>query len=135
MIEVSEEDFSIAEVANGLKDERAGAVVMFLGVVKGYNEGMRVNKLYIEAYKEMAKAKLQEIRDEAIGRFGIIDATIIHRVGLMMPGDNIVVIGVSAISRKEGFEACSWILEKLKKEAPFWKKEITEGGERWVKDV
>jgi molybdopterin synthase catalytic subunit len=83
----------------------------------------------------MAKAKLQEIRDEALRRFGVLDISIVHRVGWMKPGDNIVVIGVSSVGRREGFEACSWTLERLKREVPLWKKEVTEGGERWVKDV
>lgn len=135
MIEVTEKDFSVDEVVKGLRDERAGAVVVFLGTVKGYNKGIRVNSLYIESYKEMAKAKLQEIRDEALRRFGVLDISIVHRVGWMKPGDNIVVIGVSSVGRREGFEACSWTLERLKREVPLWKKEVTEGGERWVKDV
>lgn len=134
MIEVTERDFSIEEVAKGLRDDRAGAVVVFLGMVKGVNRGVKVNALQIESYKEMAEAKLREIRDEAIRRFGVLDVSIVHRVGSMRPGDNIVIISVSAVSRREAFEACSWALEKLKREAPLWKKEFTEVGERWVRD-
>jgi molybdopterin synthase catalytic subunit len=133
VIRVTEEDFSIDEVALMLKEREAGAIVFFLGVVKGFREGEAVNEMLVEAYKEVAEAKLENIRREALEKFEIMNAVIIHRVGRLKPADNIVLVAASARSRIDAFKACSWMIEEVKAQAPIWKKEITFKGERWVK--
>ncbi|MBO3797834.1 MAG: molybdenum cofactor biosynthesis protein MoaE [Thermoproteota archaeon] len=135
MIRVTEDDFSIEEAASILRRVEVGAIVFFLGVVKGFREGEAVNEMIVEAYKEAAEAELEKIRREALERFGIIDALIIHRVGRLKPAENIVLVAASAGSRAEAFKACSWMIDEVKKRAPIWKKEITAKGGRWVKET
>jgi molybdopterin synthase catalytic subunit len=135
MIRVTEKDFSIDEVASILKGKEVGAVVFFLGVVKGFREGEDVSEMIVEAYREAAEAELEKIRSEALKRFGIIDAAIIHRVGRLKPAENIVLVAASARNRAEAFEACSWMINKVKARAPIWKKENTARGWRWVRET
>jgi molybdopterin synthase catalytic subunit len=134
MIRVTEDDFSIDEVASILRGREVGAVVFFLGVVKGFREGEAVSEMIVEAYKEAAEAELEKIRREALEKFRVIDAVIIHRVGRLKQADNIVLVAASARSRGDAFKACSWMLDEVKARAPIWKKEITLRGERWVKE-
>lgn len=134
LIKITEEDFSMEEIVLRLKTREAGAIVSFLGVVKALREGGVVNELIVEAYKEVAEEKLREIREEALRKFDIIDAVIIHRVGRLKPLENIVLVAVSAKTRKNAFEACSWVIDEVKAQAPIWKKEITPKGGRWVKE-
>jgi len=133
LIKIVEEDFSMEEVLLRLKTGEAGAIVSFLGVVKSLREGDIVNELIVEAYKEVAEEKLMEIRKEALKKFDIIDAVIIHRIGRLKPLENIVLVAVSSRTRKSAFEACSWIIDEVKAKAPIWKKEITPKGGRWVR--
>jgi len=135
MIRVTEDDFSIDEVASILKGGEVGAVVFFLGVVKGFREGEAVSEMIVEAYKEAAEAELEKIRREALERFGIIDAAIIHRVGRLKPAENIVLVAASARTRVEAFKACSWMINEVKAHAPIWKKEDTPRGWRWVRET
>ncbi len=134
MIKIVEEDFSIDEVSLKLRNEETGAIVFFLGIVKAFREGDSVNELIVEAYREVAEEKLREIRERALEKFEISDVAIIHRVGRLKPLENIVLVAVSAKSRKEAFEACSWVIDEVKAQAPIWKKEITPKGGRWVKE-
>ncbi|MEM1557504.1 MAG: molybdenum cofactor biosynthesis protein MoaE [Thermoproteota archaeon] len=133
MIKIAEEDFSIEDIVTELKSREVGAIVFFLGIVKSFREGEVVNELIIEAYREVAEEKLKEIREEALRKFDIIDVAIIHRIGRLKPLENIVLIAVSARSRKDAFNACSWVIDEVKAQAPIWKKEITPKGGRWVK--
>jgi len=134
LIKIVEEDFSIDEVSLKLRNEETGAIVFFLGIVKAFREGDSVNELIVEAYREVAEEKLREIRERALEKFEISDVAIIHRVGRLKPLENIVLVAVSAKSRKEAFEACSWVIDEVKAQAPIWKKEITPKGGRWVKE-
>ena len=128
MIEITEQDFSLDEIIKKAKRTDAGAVVTFLGTVR--DDGIEMMEL--ESFRESALQELESIRGEAVGRFGLKSAEIIHRVGLLTVGDNIVAIVCSAAHRDEAFLGCRYIIEELKKRAPIWKKEIGENGERWV---
>jgi molybdopterin synthase catalytic subunit len=128
MIEITEQDFSLDEMIKKAKRTDAGAVVTFLGTVR--DDGIEMMEL--ESFREAALQELESIRGEAVGRFGLKSADIVHRVGLLSVGDNIVAIVCSAAHRDEAFLGCRYIIEELKKRAPIWKKEIGENGERWV---
>jgi len=134
LIKIADEDFSIDDISQKLRNEETGAIVFFLGIVKALREGDSINELIIEAYREVAEEKLREIRAKALEKFDISDVAIIHRVGRLKPLENIVLVAVSAKSRKEAFEACSWVIDEVKAQAPIWKKEITLKGGRWVKE-
>jgi molybdopterin synthase catalytic subunit len=128
MIEITEQDFSLDEMIKKARRTDAGAVVTFLGTVR--DDGIEMMEL--ESFREAAMQELESIRGEAMGRFGLKSAEIVHRVGLLSVGDNIVAIVCSAAHRDEAFLGCRYIIEELKKRAPIWKKEIGENGERWV---
>ncbi len=128
MIEITEQDFSLDEMIKKAKRTDAGAVVSFLGTVR--DDGIEMMEL--EAFRDAALQELESIRDEAVVRFSLKSAEIVHRVGLLSVGDNIVAIVCSAAHRDEAFQGCRYIIEELKKRAPIWKKEIGENGERWV---
>ena len=128
MIEITEQDFSLDEMIKKAKRTDAGAVVTFLGTVR--DDGIEMMEL--ESFREAALQELESIRGEAVGRFGLKSAEIVHRIGLLSVGDNIVAIVCSAAHREEAFLGCRYIIEELKKRAPIWKKEIGENGERWV---
>ena len=128
MIEITEQDFSLDEMIKKARRTDAGAIVTFLGTVR--DDGIEMMEL--ESFREAALQELESIRGEAVGRFGLKSAEIVHRVGLLSVGDNIVAIVCSAAHRDEAFLGCRYIIEELKKRAPIWKKEIGENGERWV---
>jgi molybdopterin synthase catalytic subunit len=128
MIEITEQDFSLDEMIKKAKRTDAGAVVTFLGTVR--DDGIEMMEL--ESFRESALQELESIRGEAVGRFCLKSAEIVHRIGLLSVGDNIVAIVCSAAHRDEAFLGCRYIGEELKKRAPIWKKEIGENGERWV---
>jgi len=109
-----------------------GAVVSFIGQVRDMNEGDLVSTLTLEHYPEMTEKALVTIAQEAKSRWDIIDSLIIHRVGTLQALDQIVLDAVSSAHRGEAFKACEFIMDYLKTTAPFWKKESTAEGERWV---
>ncbi len=136
MIKLQREDFSIEEVVNEIKkrSRNIGAVVTFLGVAREFSRGEKVVELEYEAYSEMAVKKLEEIREDALKKFDIIDVIIIHRYGKIDINENIVLIAVAASHRKDAFEACMFCIDELKKRVPIWKKEKTEKGEIWIEE-
>ena len=109
-----------------------GALVSFIGQVRDMNDGDEINTLTLEHYPEMTQKALQLIETEAKTRWDVIDALIIHRVGTLKPQDQIVLVAVTSAHRGEAFHACEFIMDYLKTSAPFWKKEATNQGERWV---
>jgi molybdopterin synthase catalytic subunit len=129
MISVTEEDFDINAVIERVKRPDLGALVTFLGTVRA-DEGVEV--MEVEAYREVAVRELETIRDEAFQRFPVAAVWIIHRVGRLRVGENILLIVVGAGHRHEAFAACEYVLERIKQSVPIWKKEIGDGGERWV---
>lgn len=132
-IRIGHEDFSVEqEVARLSQKGEAGAVVSFLGVVRGANDGQTVYAMELEHYPGMTEKALRQIVDQACERWRLEVVTVIHRVGPLKVGDQIVLVVVSSAHRREAFEACEYIMDWLKTEAPFWKKETTPNGERWV---
>ncbi|ADI29611.1 molybdopterin synthase catalytic subunit MoaE [Methylotenera versatilis] len=122
--------FEISLLRNARKD--TGAVVSFIGQVRDLNEGDTVSQLTLEHYPGMTEKALEAIVNQAQSRWDIFDAIVIHRVGILQPTDQIVLVAVSSAHRGEAFKACEFIMDYLKTEAPFWKKEVTSQGERWV---
>ena len=128
MIKITEEDFSLDEMIKRARSKDAGAIVTFLGTVR--DDGMV--RMEVEAFLEVAQAELEAIREEAMSRFHLMAAEVVHRTGSLAVGENIVAIVCSAGHREEAFSGCRYIIEELKKRAPLWKKELGEKGERWV---
>ena len=134
VVRVQTEDFDIAREIDALRgrDARIGAVAAFVGLVREVNDAATVNTLTLEHYPGMTEKALAGIVDEAKTRWEIYDATVIHRVGELKPADPIVLVAVSSAHRGEAFAACEFIMDYLKTRAPFWKKEQTPEGTRWV---
>lgn len=133
-VRVQIQDFDAGLEINLLRNARkdAGAVVSFIGQVRDLNEGDAVSKLTLEHYPGMTEKALEAIVKLAQSRWDIFDTVIIHRIGSLQPADQIVLVAVSSAHRGEAFKACEFIMDYLKTEAPFWKKEQTSTGERWV---
>ncbi|MFZ5522584.1 MAG: molybdenum cofactor biosynthesis protein MoaE [Pseudomonadota bacterium] len=133
-VRIQQEDFSqdaeIAALKAGLR--RMGGIATFIGCARDFSEGREVTKISFEAYGSMALAEMRKLRSEAIERFGLLDARIVHRVGMVGAGDQIVFIAAGAEHRAAAFEACRWMIDELKQRVPIWKKEITPQGEEWV---
>jgi molybdopterin synthase catalytic subunit len=113
-------------------DARVGAVAAFIGTVRDVNDAASVTTMTLEHYPGMTEKSLAGIVDEAKTRWDIYDALVIHRVGELKPADQIVLVGVTSAHRGEAFAACEFIIDYLKTRAPFWKKEQTPQGARWV---
>lgn len=128
MISITRDDFDVNAVIDRVKRPDMGALVTFLGVVR--DDGIEVMEL--EAYEEVAVKELEAIRDEAFANYPIEAVEIIHRIGKLQVGENILLIVVGAGHRSEAFSACEHILERIKQSVPIWKKEIGKDGERWV---
>jgi molybdopterin synthase catalytic subunit len=128
------EDFDVGVQLNKLRlaSPRIGAVVSFVGQVRDINDGDSISALTLEHYPGMTESALKAIEAEAKLRWDILDSLIIHRLGLLQPLDQIVLVAVVSAHRGEAFKACEFIMDFLKTQAPFWKKETTPHGERWV---
>ncbi|MDB5864013.1 MAG: molybdopterin converting factor, large subunit [Betaproteobacteria bacterium] len=133
-VRIQTEDFDLgAEVAALRKGNPAiGAIASFVGVVRDVNEGDRVSEMTLEHYPGMTEKSIEQIIAQARGRWSVIDAVVVHRVGLLLPTDQIVLVVVAAAHRGDAFAACEFIMDYLKTQAPFWKKESTREGARWV---
>jgi molybdopterin synthase catalytic subunit len=131
---VQESDFDPgAEIAAlHVGQPRVGAVASFVGFVRDLNEGEGVKTLTLEHYPAMTEKSLREIVEQAKSRWDLLDVSVIHRIGKLQPQDRIVFVGVASMHRGEAFAACEFIMDYLKTRAPFWKKEGTPGGEKWV---
>jgi molybdopterin synthase catalytic subunit len=128
------EDFDVGAQLNKLRlaSPRIGAVVSFVGQVRDINDGDSISALTLEHYPGMTESALKAIEAEAKLRWDILDSLIIHRLGSLQPLDQIVLVAVVSAHRGEAFKACEFIMDFLKTQAPFWKKETTAHGERWV---
>ncbi len=113
-------------------DGRVGAVCTFLGTVRDRNGGDAVSSMELEHYPGMTEQAIEAMIDQAMVRFDIIAARVIHRVGLLQPTDQIVWVGVTSAHRGQSFQACEFLMDYLKTQAPFWKKEQTPNGVHWV---
>lgn len=133
-VRVQEQDFDVsAELAlMRLGNPKIGAIASFVGVVRDINEGDSVATMTLEHYPGMTEKAITEIIDQARGRWEVLDALVIHRVGTLKPTEQIVLVIVASTHRGDAFAACEFIMDFLKTQAPFWKKEITPNGARWV---
>ncbi|MFP5461606.1 MAG: molybdopterin synthase catalytic subunit MoaE [Gammaproteobacteria bacterium] len=133
-VRVQREDFDLGAEVDALRagNPKVGAVAAFVGLVRNLNDGSGVSTLTLEHYPGMTEAALEEICAQARARWDLIDLLVIHRVGELAPLDQIVLVAVSSAHRGEAFAACEFVMDYLKTRAPFWKKERTPEGERWV---
>jgi len=133
-VRVQEADFDVGAELAALrgKDPQIGALASFVGLVRELNDGAGVSELTLEHYPGMTERALQAIVSEACRRWAIIDALVIHRVGRLLPTDQIVLVAVAGVHRGDAFAACQFIMDYLKTRAPFWKRELTPEGARWV---
>jgi molybdopterin synthase catalytic subunit len=133
-VNIQTQDFDVSQELAALRagDARVGAVCSFLGTVRERNDGSSVASMELEHYPGMTEKSITAMMDEAKKRFDIFAARVIHRVGLLHPEDQIVFVAVTSAHRGESFKACEFLMDYLKTQAPFWKKEVTPEGARWV---
>ncbi|MFC5523708.1 molybdenum cofactor biosynthesis protein MoaE [Polaromonas jejuensis] len=131
---ISTEDFNLAHEIAALRahDKRVGAVCSFIGTVRDRNDGLSIGSMELEHYPGMTEKAIEAMIDEAMRRFDIFGVRVIHRVGLLQPLDQVVMVAVTSAHRGESFKACEFLMDYLKTQAPFWKKEQTPEGARWV---
>ena len=133
-VTVQSEDFDLGREVAALRaaDASIGAVAAFIGTVRDRNDGQGVSAMELEHYPGMTERAIEAMIDAAVQRFGISGARVIHRVGLLQPLDQIMMVAVTAAHRGNAFQACEFLMDYLKTQAPFWKKEQTPEGARWV---
>ena len=133
-VRVQSADFDVSRELAALRagDARVGAVAAFIGTVRDISDAASVATMTLEHYPGMTEKALAEIVAEAKTRWDIFDALVIHRIGELKPTDQIVLVGVTSAHRGEAFAACEFLMDYLKTRAPFWKKEVTAEGARWV---
>jgi molybdopterin synthase catalytic subunit len=133
-VRVQSEDFDIGRELDALTRGRrdVGGLASFVGLVRDANDGHSIQGMTLEHYPGMTEKALEEICAQAHSRWNLIETLVIHRVGALVPGDRIVLVGVASAHRGEAFEACEFIMDYLKTRAPFWKREDTPEGARWV---
>jgi len=132
LIRVTADELDTAEAIGAVASPGAGAINVFLGVVRDNNLGKRVQYLEYDAYPSMAEKVMGELAEEAKGRFGLEDCAVLHRTGRLEIGEASLLIAVSCGHRAESFEAGHWLVNEIKKKVPVWKKEVWEDGEAWV---
>ena len=133
-VSIQTEDFDLGAELDALRknDKRVGAVCSFVGTVRDRNDGLSVSSMELEHYPGMTEKSIEGMIDEACARFDIFVARVVHRVGLLQPLDQVVMVAVTSAHRGESFQACEFLMDYLKTQAPFWKKEETPQGARWV---
>ena len=132
LIRVTPDILDPAEAIASVASPRAGAINVFLGVVRDNNLGRSVNHLDYEAYPTMAEKVMREIAEESVVRFGFEDVAVLHRTGRLEIGETSLLIAVSSGHRAESFEGSHWLVNEIKKRVPVWKKEVWADGESWV---
>jgi molybdopterin synthase catalytic subunit len=133
-VRIQTRDFDVGAEIAALRggNPKVGAVASFVGVCRDANDGEAVSAMTLEHYPGMTEKALEKIVDEAKKRWKVIDVLVVHRVGELKPADQIVLVVVTGAHRGEAFAACEFIMDYLKTQAPFWKKERTPKGSRWV---
>ena len=133
-VRIQTEDFDLSAEVAALRagDAGVGAVASFIGTVRDRNDGLGVSAMELEHYPGMTERAIEAMIDAALRRFDICTARVVHRVGPLLPQDQIVMVAVSSSHRSEAFKACEFLMDYLKTQAPFWKKEQTPDGARWV---
>jgi molybdopterin synthase catalytic subunit len=131
---IQQADFDLSQVVAELRanDASVGAVATFIGTVRDRNDGSGVSAMELEHYPGMTERSIEAMIDVAMTRFNIRGARVIHRVGKLQPLDQIVLVAVTSGHRGQAFQACEFLMDYLKTQAPFWKKETTPQGARWV---
>ena len=133
-VHIQAEDFNLNEEIEKLRaqDKRIGAICTFTGTVRDRNDGLNISSMELEHYPGMTEKAIEAMVDEAMARFDIFGARVVHRIGLLQPLDQVVMVAVTSSHRGESFKACEFLMDYLKTQAPFWKKEQTPEGARWV---
>jgi molybdopterin synthase catalytic subunit len=133
-VSVRHADFDLSSEVAALRagDAGVGAVVAFVGTVRDHSSGKDVNRMELEHYPGMTEAAIDAMIDAAQQRFDIRAARVVHRIGVLEPADQIVLVAVTSAHRGQAFQACEFLMDYLKTQAPFWKKESTSEGSRWV---
>ena len=133
-VNIQTEDFNLSTEVDALRrdDKRVGAICTFTGTVRDRNDGLSVSSMELEHYPGMTEKAIEAMIDEAVKRFDIFGARVVHRIGLLQPLDQVVLVAVTSAHRGESFKACEFLMDYLKTQAPFWKKEQTPDGARWV---
>ena len=133
-VRVQAQDFDVGAEINAMRlsNPSIGAVVSFVGQVRDFNDGDGISSMRLEHYPGMTEKSLESIIERARVKWSIVDVLIVHRVGDLKPLDQIVLVLIASAHRQDAFSACEFVMDYLKTEAPFWKKESTSSGERWV---
>jgi molybdopterin synthase catalytic subunit len=133
-VSIQTADFDVGAEVAALRagDARVGAVCAFVGTVRDRSDGDAVSQMELEHYPGMTEKAIEAMIDEALGRFDMRGARVVHRVGPLAPADQIVLVAVTSAHRGQAFQACEFLMDYLKTQAPFWKKEQTPAGARWV---
>ena len=133
-VRIQQEDFSQDEEIAALKasSRRMGGIATFVGCARDFSEGRDVSEISFDAYGSMAVSEMNQLRSDAIAKFGLLDARIVHRICTVTAGDNIVFIAAGAEHRVAALDACRWMIDELKLRVPIWKKETTPQGDSWV---
>ncbi|HXG36244.1 MAG TPA: molybdenum cofactor biosynthesis protein MoaE [Dehalococcoidia bacterium] len=130
--EITSQPLDPGKLAQRVRQDESGAVLLFLGVVRNHNLGRRVLYLEYDAYPEMAEKVMRAIAREAMQRWQLTDIAMQHRTGRLEIGETSLLIAVASPHRKEGFQAGQWLVDRFKEIVPIWKKEVWEGGEEWI---
>jgi molybdopterin synthase catalytic subunit len=133
-VSIRHEDFDLSAEVAALRagDGNVGAVAVFVGTVRDSSGGEGIRRMELEHYPGMTEAAIESMIDEAQRRFDILGARVVHRIGALEPSDQIVLVAVTSAHRASAFQACEFLMDYLKTQAPFWKKEHGPGGARWV---
>lgn len=133
-VRIQTEDFDLSAEVRALQKEDAnvGAVAAFVGTVRDASGGPKLSRLELEHYPGMTERAIEGMVEQALVRFNVRDALVVHRVGALRPRDQIVLVAVTAAHRAPAFQACEFLMDYLKTQAPFWKKEVSPEGARWV---
>lgn len=137
MIKIQKKNFNLEKEIKNIKDNLSsvGAVSSFIGYVRDLNNNEDVKSIYLEVYYEMAIKELAKIKNNAVKKWGLAECLIIHRYGELKVSEKIVLVACFSEHRKNSFEACKYIMDFLKKDAPFWKKEFYYKGSSWLKNI
>ena len=133
-IKIQNEDFDVSKETKVLQENQTGAIVSFVGVVRGFDEINKntIDSMTLEHYAGMTELEIEKIVQQSYKRWDITGVTIIHRVGKLLPSDQIVFVGVSSKHRQNAFDSCNFIMDWLKTKAPFWKVEESDHQKKWV---
>ena len=133
-IKIQNDDFNVSEETKMLQTHQTGAIVNFIGIVRGFDEKTNetINSMTLEHYPGMTESEIDNIIKESLTKWKISAVTVIHRVGKLMPSDQIVFVGVASKHRQNAFDSCNFIMDWLKTKAPFWKIEENDNNKKWV---